>query len=100
MCEHFLVLQAVILESNVKSPQIGLQALSKGLKQKGIAKKLQVKISRVNKRRHVDFETLKLPAQQLLFCGKSRNIYLIISGDCEGPCANHQVCRKAKWCCF
>lgn len=92
------MLQAVILESNVKSPQIGLQALSKGLKQKGIAKKLQVKpFESKQKETHV---ILKLPAQELLFCGELRNMYLIILGDCKGSCANHQVCRKAKRCCF
>ncbi|WCJ32188.1 Poly(A) RNA polymerase protein 1 [Euphorbia peplus] len=32
----------VILESGIKSPQIGLQALAKALSQKGIAKKIQV----------------------------------------------------------
>ncbi|KAL0362690.1 UNVERIFIED_CONTAM: Terminal nucleotidyltransferase 4A [Sesamum calycinum] len=35
-------IDAVILGSNVRSPQIGLQALSRALSQRGIAKKIQV----------------------------------------------------------
>uniref|UniRef100_A0A803MHC9 polynucleotide adenylyltransferase n=1 Tax=Chenopodium quinoa TaxID=63459 RepID=A0A803MHC9_CHEQI len=35
-------IDVVILESNIKTPQIGLQALSRALSQKGIAKKMQV----------------------------------------------------------
>ncbi|KAL9232429.1 hypothetical protein vseg_007543 [Gypsophila vaccaria] len=35
-------IDVVILESNIRSPQIGLQALSRALSQKGIAKKIQV----------------------------------------------------------
>ncbi|XP_074290449.1 uncharacterized protein LOC141617163 [Silene latifolia] len=35
-------IDVVILDSNIKSPQIGLQALSRALSQKGIAKKIQV----------------------------------------------------------
>ncbi|KAK9674452.1 hypothetical protein RND81_12G233500 [Saponaria officinalis] len=34
-------IDVVILESNIRSPQIGLQALSRALSQKGIAKKIQ-----------------------------------------------------------
>ncbi|KNA23410.1 hypothetical protein SOVF_025100 [Spinacia oleracea] len=35
-------IDVVILESNIKTPQIGLQALARALSQKGIAKKMQV----------------------------------------------------------
>ncbi|XP_021754869.1 non-canonical poly(A) RNA polymerase PAPD5-like [Chenopodium quinoa] len=35
-------IDVVILESNIKTPQLGLQALSRALSQKGIAKKMQV----------------------------------------------------------
>lgn len=36
--------QVVILGSNVRTPQIGLQALSRALSQRGIAKKIQVSL--------------------------------------------------------
>lgn len=38
---HFEI-QLVILGSEIRSPQIGLQALSRALSQKGVAKKIQV----------------------------------------------------------
>jgi hypothetical protein len=40
-----LLLQVVIFESRVKTPQVGLYALAKALSQKGVAKKIQVQFS-------------------------------------------------------
>jgi hypothetical protein len=39
-----LLLQVVIFESRVKTPQVGLYALAKALTQKGVAKKIQVPV--------------------------------------------------------
>ncbi|KAF6152168.1 hypothetical protein GIB67_028082 [Kingdonia uniflora] len=39
---HMFIATVVILDSKVRTPQIGLQALSRALSQKGIAKKIQV----------------------------------------------------------
>jgi hypothetical protein len=44
ICEfiHGFVMQVVIFDSRVKTPQVGLYALAKALSQKGVAKKIQV----------------------------------------------------------
>lgn len=46
-CEfiHGFVMQVVIFDSRVKTPQVGLYALAKALSQKGVAKKIQVHFS-------------------------------------------------------
>ncbi|CAL5340888.1 unnamed protein product [Camellia sinensis] len=41
-CVDFWIVEVVILGSDIKTPQIGLQALARALSQRGIAKKIQV----------------------------------------------------------